>query len=90
MTVSNDTLWKLGNAVEKLATGGGTAPERAIHALGALTDIKADEFADNVSGVLWNYVIGTSKAIRNRTADEDQVNKFNNSIWQLFNSYRPR
>lgn len=90
MTVSNDTLWKLSDAVEKLATVSGTAPERAKHALGALTGIKADEFADNAAGAPWGYVVSTSKAIQNGTADEAQASKFNNSIWQLFNAYRPK
>jgi predicted metal-dependent phosphoesterase TrpH len=90
MTVSSDTLHKLGEAVERLATGSGTATERAQQALIALARIKSEEFADNIAGVPWSFVISTSKAIRNGDADAKQVDKFNSSIWQLFTAYRPK
>lgn len=90
MTVSSDTLWKLNSAVEKLATGSGTALERAKHAFGELSSIKSDEFADNVAGAPWNYVTSNAKAIQHGTADEILVGKFNIAIWQLFSAYRQK
>ena len=90
MTVSSDTLWKLSNAVERLATGSGDALERAKQAFRELAGIKSEEFADNAAGAPWNYVASNSKTIERGTADQAQIEKFNSSIWQLFNAYRPK
>ena len=90
MTVSSDTLWKLSNAAERLATGSGDALERAKQAFGALAGIKSEEFANNVACVLWSYVASNSKAIELGAADQAQVERFNSSIWNLFNAYRPK
>ena len=90
MTVSSDTLGKLSSAVERLAIGSGDALERAKQAFGALAGIKSEEFANNAAGVLWSYVVSNSKAIERGAADQAQVERFNSSIWQLFNAYRPK
>lgn len=90
MTISSETLFKLTEAVEKLATGGGSAIQRAQAACVALAGIKKEEFADNVAGVIWSYISGTSKTIREGAADASAVDKFNAAIWQLFNTYRPK
>lgn len=90
MTVSSDTKYKLSNAVERLATGDGTAADRAKEALSELHGIANDEFAESIAQVLWHYISTTADAVRKGSADQHEARKFNLAIWQLFEAYRPR
>ncbi|MHC2148309.1 hypothetical protein [Pseudomonas sp. 210_17 TE3656] len=90
MAVSTDTIFKLTDAVERLATNDGSSLHRAQQALAALAGVNSAEFADDVAGIPWSYVASKSKAIREETAESSEVSKFNSSIWQLFNAYRPK
>jgi len=88
MSISNDALFKLTDAVERLATYDGSSLQRAQQALTAIAGVKSSEFADDLAGVPWNYVSAISNSIRDETASANEVQKFNSSIWQLFDAYR--
>jgi len=74
--------------VERLATYDGSSLQRAQQALTAIAGVKSSEFADDLAGVPWNYVSAISNSIRDETASANEVQKFNSSIWQLFDAYR--